>query len=340
MKRSHAFRITAALLAAVPLLWLAPPAAWSQDLEFDEDDTLIDSDELIFDEEDTPVLGGSRTGPPRTTGLVIPSEFMDPGTAELISDLIVEELRRLPNVQPVDYLGLRDEFDIMGAELARECAFDPVCLGRVAEDVGLDEIVIGRATGRRGAELQLVLDRIDARARSVLRYRPVRVDDNVGALQAMVRRQLPYLYGLQPEQTNGGIARPTGKTPLQLGLAWTSLGLGVAALVTGVVFGLSANSAESDVTDSRLLGNGARDLTQVEADALLADGADDALVANVLFGTGVALIGVAVLLFLITPGSDIDAEADQRYTRDDRLVPRVGASVTADGWGVFGQIRF
>jgi hypothetical protein len=338
MKRSPAFRRMAACLVAVPLLWLAPPAAFSQDLEFDEDDTIIDSD-LIFEEEDAPVLGGQPAGQRRTTGLAIPGEHLDPGTAEVLSDLIVEGLRAIPNVQSVDYLDLRDEFDIMGAELARECAFDPVCLGRVGADAGLDEVIIVRATGRSGSELHLVLDRIDTRARSVLRYRPVRVDNDQGSMREMVRRQLPFLYGLQAQEER----RPpvtVGKTPLQIGLAWTSLGLGVAALVTGVVFGVSANSAESDVRDRRILESGALDITQVDADRRLAEGEDDALLANIMFGTGIALIGVSVLLFLITPGSDIDAEADPRRTQGDSLRPRVGATVTADGWGVFGQIRF
>jgi hypothetical protein len=334
MKRGPWFRRFTALLSFVPALWVAP-RVFAQDLQFNDEDTVIDSQQVLENNGDQNQT--NAMGPPVTTALVIPSDNLDADTASEISDLLVDELHTLPDVQVVDYQALKDEFDVMGSELALECAFDPVCLGRVGSDAGLDEIIVGRATGRNGSELQLVLDRVSVSSRSVVRYRPVRTDSDRASLTEMVHSQLPFLYDLRQENQQQ-VTHRTGPSELQVAMAWTSLGLGVVALGLGIYFGISANNGESDVRDARLVEQNVRDLTQVQADRQLADAQDQALLANVMFGTGLALVGVSLLLFLITPGEDIDANADQVGLGPSR--PRVGAMITQDGWGVFGQVRF
>jgi hypothetical protein len=58
-----------------------------------------------------------------------------------------------------------------------------------------------------------------------------------------------------------------------------------------------------------------------------------------MLGVGIALIGVSVLLFLITPGGDIDTEAEQ-VSRASRRTPLFGPTVTEDGFGFYGSFRF
>ncbi len=338
MTRSLWFRRLAAMLAFVPVLWMVPPVM-AQDLFFDDEEEVIDTEDYFIDEDEVEVFESEDFGPPMTTGLVIPGENLDPALAVVISDIIVEQLAFVPDVEPTDYYMLKDEFDIMGGELAVECAFDPVCLGRVGADVALDEIIMGRAIGSSGGEIQLVLDRVNVETRSIVRYRQVTTETDRESLSEAIATQLLYLYDLQRDDDPNVVVGPTGPSKFQVAMAWTTLGLGVASLITAVVFGVSAKQKEDDVVSARLIEDDVLDLTQQEAAAMLEDAESDALISNVMLGVGLALIGVSVLLFLITPGEDIDTEAEQVSRRSIRT-PIFGPTVSEDGVGVYGMFRF
>jgi len=235
---------------------------------------------------------------------------------------------------------LKDEFSVMGSELAVECAFDPVCLGRVGYDIGLDQVVIGRSTStREEGVVAYTLDLVDLDSRSVLRYRFVEVDNNIEALSRATETQLPYLFEIRSgpgEQIEG----PTGPSKGQIIAAWSSLSLGVVSLGLGIFFGLDASSTEDDVRNGALRGGNVYEMTQVQAQAMLDDASDSALLSNIFLGTGVALIGVSVLLFLITPGSDIDANAELEARGPELHIPAVGRTSDGNGWGVSTSITF
>ena len=326
-------------LAAILTLLLSLSQSWSQDLLFDpEEEEEIDSSEYIIDEEDVDVIDSSSELPV-VTGLVVPNESLDSRTAELLSDLLVGELGTIAIVTAVDNIDLRDEFEIMGSELATECAFDPVCLGRIGWDVGLDQVVIGRATpSRTESDVTFTLDLIDLESRSVLRYRSVEVDNNLAAISQVITRQLPFLFEIR-EGPVDVVDGPTGPSPVQVGMAWTTLGLGVVSLGVGIYFGIDASNLEDEVRNGGLREGNVYIATQRGAQNTLDDAADSALLANVFLGTGVALLGVSALLFLITPGSDIDTQAETVSQR--RIEPPVfSPAVVNGGWGVFGQMDF
>jgi len=329
-------------LAAILTLLLSLSQGWSQDLLFDpEDEEEIDSSDYIIDEDDVDVIDSSSELPV-VTGLVVPNENLDSRTAELLSDLLVDELGTIDIVTVVDNIDLRDEFEIMGSELATECAFDPVCLGRIGWDIGLDQVVIGRSTpSRTESDVTFTLDLIDLESRSVLRYRSVEVDNNLTAIGQVISRQLPFLFEIREGPTDV-VDGPTGPSPVQVGMAWTTLGLGVVSLGVGVYFGIDASNLEDEVRNGDLREGDvyiAYIATQRGAQSTLDEAADSALLANVFLGTGVALLGVSALLFLITPGSDIDTQAETMSQR--RIEPPVfSPTVVSGGWGVSGQMEF
>lgn len=326
-------------LAVGLTLFFSTSYAWSQDLIFDPDDVDdIDSSDYIIDEDDVDVIDSS-TELPVVTGLVVPNESLDSRTAELLSDLLNDELLNIPIVTAVDNIELRDEFEIMGSELATECAFDPVCLGRIGWDIGLDRVVIGRATPSRStSDVAFTLDLVDLESRSVLRYRSTEVDNNLAAMSQVITTQLPFLFEIR-EGPADIVEGPTGPSPIQVGAAWGTLGLGVVSLGVGIYFGIDASGLEDDVRNGGLREGDVYIATQREAQNTLDDAADSALLANVFLGTGVALLGVSALLFLITPGSDIDTQAETVSHRGIEP-PVFSPTVVEGGWGVSGQMQF
>ena len=308
---------------------------WEDEAEEEDwdDGDVIDTSDFDIEGDGSDVIDTS-VSLPFATGLIVTNNILDPRVADELSFQLVDELGTIPVVEAVPNDELRDEFEVMGTELAGECAFDPVCLGRVGWDIGLDQVVVGRAAPSRDGLLSFTLDLVDLESRSVLRYRSVEVEDSVPALSAALTTQLPLLFEIR-ETNDDIITGPTGPSTGQVVAAWSSLGLGVAALGVGVFFGLEASSLEDDVVNGALRDENVYAMTQVEARAQLDDAEDKALLSNIFLGTGVALIGVSVLLFLITPGSDIDENAELEARFD---LPSVGP--TADGWGVTTGMRF
>ena len=331
------FTFRLALLASFVLLVWGPPSISAQDLIFDEEDVEELDSQLIFEETD--LIDSEDADLPLTTGLIIPGEAIDSATAEFLSDVLLDVLDTTGEAAVVDNFDLRDEFEIMGAELAMECALDPVCLGRVGYDVGLDRVVIGRAgTAREASEVVLTLDLIDTESRSVLRYRSVQVENNRDDLADEVERQVPYLYDIRA--TNGGtVVGPTGPSTFQVVASWATLGLGVTSLGLCIYFGLDASSLEDEVISGDLRGEDVYMMSQVDAQAKIDEASDSATLSNVFLGTGLALVGVSALLFLITPGSDIDVEAEG-ISRSGDWVPDLTPTVSGNGFGIQGSFSF
>jgi hypothetical protein len=336
MSSTRRFRSSAAFLSLTSLLW-SSPIALGQPLIIDPDDVEeIDTLEYI-DEEDAGVIDSVSGDDFIVTGLVIPNDLLDSRIADQLSDALLLELENIPGlfVDPND--ALRDEFEIMGAELAMECAFDPICLGRVGWDVGLDRVVIGRASARRAdGDIEFTLDLVDCDGRSVLNYRAARTDESVSAISELMARQLGPLFGIRPDRDIEDYGSD-GISDFQLGAAWGTLGLGVASLVVGFVFGSDAASMEDEVRNGALRedADNVYVMTQAQAQVRLTEADDQAQLANVFLGTGVALIFVSLLLRYIDPGSDIAGSAG-----DVSQGPIMTPNVRAEGWGIEGHITW
>lgn len=336
-------------------------AQWDDDDDFffDEEETLDFSDEWDSWEEDdgwgddgwgddswdtapaqtTPSQPARASGPPRVTGLFVPGAALDPATADRLTATLMNQLGEIETVIVVANDSLRQEFEIMGAELAFECAFDPVCLGRYGRQLGIDKVVVARVDVRDG-DWGTTLDLMDTARSTIENYRFYTTASNVGAVENAMNPQLRNLFGLRRQVMSS--AGRSGPSTFQTVAAWSTLGLGLGALGAGIAFGLKASSTQSDLEACNPVGQTASgfticEFTQRDARALIDDGRSNALMSNIFLGTGLFLIVGSVLLFTITPGSDIDEDAGLAASpRGFRLTP----AVSAEGFGLSGDFRF
>ncbi len=275
------------------------------------------------------------------TGIIVPSEFLDPALADQLTSVLLAELGNIDGVTVVGNEALREEFEIMGADLAFECAFDPVCLGRYGRQLSLGRIVVGRVGETDEGNWTTTIDLFETERSSIVNYRLFETQPRTVAVQEALPPQLRLLFGIRDERVTGGTQR-TGPSTAQVAMGWTTAALAVGALAGGVVFGLQARGIESDLDDCDLVDLPESEdvvcsMTQVAAADDIDDGKKAATLANVFIGSGLMLGVVSVLLFTVTPGSDIDEDADlARRDRDFRLAP----SVTRDGFGLAGSLRF
>lgn len=110
---------------------------------------------------------------------------------------------------------------------------------------------------------------------------------------------------LEPEPARGGATGPVeGPAPAapprtQRTLGWIGVGLGGAALATGLVFGVVAKSKNDEAYE------GGR-CTDVDCDgagkALIGEAKDAALVSTILFAAGAAIATTGAVLVLTAPG--------------------------------------
>lgn len=324
------------------------------DFSFDEDDFVFDEDDFSFDEDDfsfdepepTPPPAPTVTTPPpsaerRVTALVVPSGPLQPQAAEALTAEILEILPSLEgrSLQVRSNQGLRDEFEIMGSELAFECAFDPVCLGRYGRELGLDEILVGRAHVAASGQWEVTINRVQTSNNAIISYRFFSTDSRVNAVSDALPNQIRVLYGLRPERTRD-VEESSGRW--QRTVAWSTLGASAVALGLGTYFGLQASSLDDDLMSTPRLPGGDGELvyqrSQRDAQADIDKARSQAALANVMFATGAGLAAVSTVFFLVRPGSDIDFDADLVQAPGGRI--GVSPSAGRGGMGVSGRFRF
>jgi hypothetical protein len=136
---------------------------------------------------------------------------------------------------------------------------------------------------------------------------------------------------LAEEQAKRNAAPPLPDVPLSPHLgssrywhAWMMMGVGVAALGTGIVFGVIAKSGESKARDAA---------TQPEAYKERDGARKNALVANILYAGGGAALLTSALLFVLEARSEhMDARrAAARLKAGVELAPGAGTLVVR-GW--------
>ncbi|MCB9519254.1 MAG: hypothetical protein H6698_03905 [Myxococcales bacterium] len=358
-------RILAAPVAAAFLNAMLAPAiavAQSGGFEFGEDEVDSFGEPMDFTDEgwddETPGDDGWNTddgwatdeptnpavpaGVTTVTGLIVPSPTLDPALAEQLTSALLAQLQTLDGVSVVSNDGLRTEFDIMGAELAYECAFDPVCLGRYGRQLGLTRVVIGRVNEAEDASGQwgTTIDLFETASSSISNYRYFATEPRLIAVIDALPAQVRLLFGIREERNVSGNGR-SGPSPAQVAMSWTTAGLALAGVGAGIAFGLKAKSQENDLNDCTVIetadGTPVCTLTQREAATQIDDAKADARLSNILIGGGLFLGVISVVLFSVTPGEDIDESADvAQAPRSWSLAP----ALHRGGAGLSGAIRF
>jgi hypothetical protein len=339
---------------AFPAL-LAPAQAWAQDdggMTFDEEEVETFGEPMEFGEEEVDPLGGDDWGSEddwseetptepvqptvvddgviTITGYIVPGDAIDAAQAQALTDTVMSNLATFNLYNVVVSDPLQTEFAMMGGDFPMTCSFDPVCLGRYARPLGIEKVVVGRVEVNDAGQWAVTIDLIDSGNSSIENYRLFTTTPDVAGVQGALEPQMRTLLGIRREQVEQDDRR-RGPSPVQLGLAWGTLGLGVASLGVGVFFGTRATALEDELTDCSLVesadGVFVCDVTQTSARGTIDDGKSAATLANVFVGTGLLLAVGSVLLFTVTPGSDIDENADvserprERGIRNVRVAP-------------------
>lgn len=261
---------------------------------------------------------------------------VQPGTATLITDVIVTEVS---GTRHYDVVGSADIASLLGLEKQRQllqCGEDSSCLAELGGALGVDYLLSG-SVGLLGSRLRISLSIQNVkRARVVARqarFCDANEDALVRATEETVRALLqeleaanalakqpappppppvearppppkppPVLTPAPPPAAEPAIAAATEPPPeprepgkpllSRRGWAYVVGGAGLALVAAGGTFDYLAYASYQDQKDAS---------TQAEFDDALDAGKSRATIANVLYGTGLAAVGVGAWLYLTGP---------------------------------------
>lgn len=250
----------------------------------------------------------ARADVPRT--LVISSSAEPGSPAAQVNDALRKALGALSEVQLLPPSPL----DLEAVQLALDCT--GACLPEIADRMGAQIVIIPALKQRAEAlELELTCFREDAKSppRVAMRKQPgTRLDASLlDAVPSMVREVLelegdePGAAAAEPgpepaaaapiEESGEGADEPaTATDSLRLGPVLLGGG-GLVLLAAGVVVGIVANATEDEYA-SRDIGN---DAQAKAADNQRVTGENQALVANILLGTGAAAVVAAGIWYVL-----------------------------------------
>lgn len=275
----------------------------------------------------------------QVTAIVVPSELITPAQADELTAAVLKDLAAISGLTVVSNEKLRSEFEVMGAELAFECAFDPICLGRYGRELGLDRIVVGRVAAAADGKWGTTFDLFETPTSAIASYRYFETPAGIGIVTQVVESELKVLFGIRDAKERGPeIVQEM--SPWQRYSAWTSLGLSVASLGASVTYAVAASDTQTKLDDCKQIslsdGTSVCNRTQKDAEADISLGEDQALYSKVFLGSGVFFGAVSALLFNIQPGEEAVEEEDEDIAQRFQVFPRV----TLDSVGLAGNWSF
>lgn len=311
--------------------------------EFGEFDEFGDAD---FDDFSEDGFGGeSDFGLPTITGLIVSSDTLAAPLAEQLTQALDKELAGLGIYERVSNEAIHEEFEIMGEELAAECAFDPVCMGRIGRNAGIDMIVVGRveSTSTSG-QWGTTLDLIDTGIGQIDNFVYFTTQARTAAVQENLRGQTYRLLRIREERTEG-ITKTKGRA--QRAVGWTAVALGAAAIGAGAYFAVDFNHQKSDFnkldripnSEDPRTGAPVLDITQREGQDLIDKMNRSRNMSYALIGAGAGVALTGAILLAISPGKDIYDEYDSR-DRNARRRIHIAPMFAPGGMGVQGGLEF
>lgn len=284
-------------------------------------------------------------GLPTVTGLIVSSETLAPQLAEQLTNQLNERLDALIEFDLISNSPIYEEFEIMGEDLARECAFDPVCMGRVGRAAGIDLIVVGRveATSTSG-QWGTTLDLIDAGLGQIDNFVYFTTASRTVAVQESLHAQINRLFRIREVDT-GGITKTQGRA--QRAIGWTAVALGVASIGAGTYFAVDFKQQKDDFNGLARISNfsdprtgySVIDMTQIDAQRRIDDMDRSRNISFALIGAGAGVALTGAILLAVSPGKDVYDEYDSR-DRNARRRIQVAPSFMRGGMGVQSGFEF
>jgi hypothetical protein len=342
-------RLLATLLAMA--LALAPMHGFAQGFEFGEDDVEPvdegggdDGGGMEFGEEggdeggddggmtfgtDEVIEENTDTGTPSVAVVAMPGPNMGP---ELRGDIQSEMMDVLADVPGYEYRGPETVLPGLEERGLDECVREPICLGAVGTDAGVDRILLARVKPSPSGGQTFEVDFFEVKDKLTLKYAK---RENLGGDGAIVDSVKPVLYEVLEVRLRDGenFAGPEDDSIVGPIVAYSTAVLAVGSLIGGIVFGLSASSGEDDLQAQV----DAQQLTQEQANDILRDVQSDATTANVFYGLAIGLAAVSGLFFYLDIGSDVgESEDGSALLHDVHIAP----AASENGFGFGAGFRF
>ena len=248
---------------------------------------------------------------PSAITLPLEGQRVDEQTVGVLNQLLSGYL---PQIQTHKIMTMEDVETMLGFEQKKqilEC--DTVsCLPEIGGALGVDEILRG-TVGRLGDKIIIGFTRMNVRSATVENRVTIQIEDDESRYDEGLREALWKVFKL-PLPTPSIVASEDGSSAWVPGtLSMVFMATGVAAAGTGAYFGIVADEKYNQAT------------TPLEGGQVAIDeGKSAALMANILYGTGAALLATGIALWIF----DDDSSPQERANLSQpHIVPVVGQDV-------------
>ena len=301
----------------------------------EESSSSDDGGTMTFGEEDAAEAESEASGKPTVGVVAVPNDIMDAGQR---SDLQSELAGALQQVREIQLQTGPAVLDALKTRTVATCVTEPLCLGNVGEDAGVDQIVMARVK-KEGGTFTLDVDYFDVADRLFMKYSS---SDGLSSFKSVVKEVEPTIADIfDIRQDTGGpnfADENAGQANTILGISLAVLSAG--ALTGGIIFGNQAATAEEELNAFQQNENGVyqdETFTQQKARTMLDDAESKAATANIFYGLSGAFAVASGVLF-ITGGNS----GEQAEPKNAKLLKRLKLKpvFAPDGAGFSAGVNF
>lgn len=323
----------------IALLSFAPGTVWAQGFDFGEEDA-VDVDEappsdeevgdgMVFDSDDLSADDVVETAEKPTVAVVaVPGPGVDRERRLAIQSAMMDFARNMTNIIPI---GAESVLPALEQRDPQTCVTEPICLGAVGDAANANRLLIGRV--KEGpAGLTLEVDYFNVDDRLFIRYHSSEPTSSTGGLVDAVEPALRDIFQIRDPSNDPNYVGEEDSSIVQDIVAWGAGGLAIVFLTTGVIFGMSASDANTELEETQLE-DGTYSITQTDAQDRVRDAEGDATAANIFYGLAGAMAVTSVIFFIIKGGSDVAEDQRASLFHDLRVAPTFNASGAGIGAG-------
>lgn len=288
---------------------------------------------------DSSAAATSDDGPPTVGIAAVPTETISSSQRSRAQNKLRGAMEKVPDVELQSGPAV---LEALKKRTVATCVTEPLCLGSVGEEAGVDRLVLVRIVEDQGSP-QLNIDYFNVSERLFIRYETVSDVTSVGQAIGAIEPAIGRLFELGQREGGQEYAEQDRGAANQI-LGFVSAGLSAVAIGSGVVLGVQAQNLQGEYnnkeqvdgqfTDPNFTPRAARDLRERAQSR--------AQTANILYGLGVAFAGGSAALFLLDSGGESEESSGRAAREEDgasRSV-RVAPILGDDRAGLRADFRF
>lgn len=290
---------------------------------------------MTFEAESSSESSDSQSETPLVGLVAVPSEAMSSSQRQQLKETLVSAMQPVQKVKLASGTAVLDELQ---KRTVASCVTEPLCLGSVGGDAGVDRILMARVE-RNQDSFQLDIDYFNVSERLFIKYKSLQGLGTFGDVIDAVQPAIEEIFGLdRPTDTSTPGGRASSSKALTI-VGITSAGLSAGALTAGILFGLKANDLESQLEGERN-GEGTYGITQTRAQEMFDNAQNKAGLSTGFYITsGVLAAAGGVFLVLGSNGSGAEQPPPSR-ARSNPSSPSWSVTPTAGSDSVGIRARF